>query len=62
MRVNDEWIGDCRAEFVELKSDLPVRVRLSSQEPRNQAPRLGGYQVSDHASSLLAESRLLFFC
>ena len=35
--MQDEWIASCWAEFVELKSDLPVRVRLSSQQTRNQA-------------------------
>ena len=56
--MHDQWIASCWAEFVELKSDLPVRVRLSSQQTGNQAlgfrgirrvipaeTKLGGYEA-----------------
>ena len=37
LEVHHEWIACRRAEFVEPESDLSVRVRLSSQQTRNQA-------------------------
>lgn len=61
LQIQDKWIANRRAEFVELQNNLRRRVPLDPQNTGDFGPRFHGHQTGEHSRGFFGECSPSFF-